>query len=128
MATHVDPFTGKPLDEARQKGEKPLYSPNREEPEDDTVMQIEGAEQPYGFVHTHDRQRGARFRWSIALPAIIVSLLATIMVGSFALLLGVRGQLTEHSNVLVPALIIGGALAAVGGTFGSFFLWPSWAR
>lgn len=127
MSSRVDPFTGKPL-EIPNRDERPYYEPTANEPEDDEDMRIERLDQPSGFIHTHDRQRGARFRMSMAIPVIMVGHLAAVMVGVFAIMLGVRGSLGAYDEVLVPALVIGGSLAAVGGTLASLYIWPATGR
>lgn len=126
MPTRLDPFTGRPLED-RNREEPDVYEPLPGEPED-TDLHVAREELPAGFIHPHDRQRGARFRASVEIPAIMVGLFTAVMVGVFALLLGVRGSLPRYDEVLVPALLVGGSAAAVGGTLAALYLWPPWAR
>lgn len=126
MPTRLDPFTGRPLEE-RNREEPAIYEPLPDEPDDD-ARQVTREELPVGFIRPHDRQRGARYRVAVEIPAIMVGLFTAVLVGIFTAILGARGSLTEYGSAIVPALLVGGPLAAVGGTLAALYLWPSWAR
>lgn len=126
MPTRLDPFTGRPLEDPNRE-EPAAYQPVPGEPED-TDLHVSREELPVGFIRPGERQRGARFRAAMEIPAIMVGILTAVMVGVFALVLGVRGTLVAYERAVVPALLIGGSLAAIGGTLAALYLWPAWAR
>lgn len=123
MATHVDPFTGAPLD-ADEPATPRGYDPELDEGDQDSIL-IEREQLPQGFIHQHEPQAGRRFQWAVAVPLILVPHLIAVLVGFFAVYLGARGMLVANGQTLVPVLVVGGSAAALASAAASIYLWPN---
>lgn len=115
MPTRFDPYTGEPLD----------LAPETRRPDEDVEdsLVISGEQRQHGTILHGDAQQENRFGMAVAVPLVIVALIAPAAVGLLSIALASRGTLALEARGLVPALILGGSFGAVIGVAGAFWSW-----